>query len=536
MKDKYEKILMLAKRRGFFYPSFEIYGGASGFWDWGPLGCLLKRNLEDLWRSYYLFKEGMVEIECPILTPYRVLKASGHVDKFVDKVLRCKKCGHQWDPSIGDRCPECGGELVPFTTGLMFESKMGRGEEQVVYLRPETAQGIFLNFLNLYRYFRKHLPFGVCQIGRSYRNELSPRKAILRLKEFSMMEAEIFFDPEEKWEKFAEQKEKKLILLPQSKQSAISLTLEEVVRRGLISSVPLAYYLGLSQDYLTDAGLDPLKLRFRQHRQEELAHYAKECWDAEAYSERFGWVEVAGIADRTTYDLKVHSRASERELAIERELEQAKVIEEFKIQPQMERIGSLFKDKSQKVKTYLEKIDPRAISSELKIKLGSEEYLIPSDCYKIVKTKERATTRKLFPHIIEPSYGIDRIIYLLLEHSYKEIEKRGERYAILGFKPWVAPIKAGVFPLVKKDGLPELARKVNKELKEERLITYYDEVGSIGRRYARMDEIGAPFCITIDYESLENETVTLRDRDTAKQSRIKIKELSKCLKKELSRH
>jgi glycyl-tRNA synthetase len=536
MQDRYEKLIKLAKRRGFFYPSFEIYGGSSGFWDWGPLGCLLKKNLEDLWRDYYLFKEGMAEIACPILTPYQVLKASGHVDKFVDQVLRCKKCAHQWEPSIGDRCPECGGELVPFTTGLMFESKMGREVEQVAYLRPETAQGIFLNFLNLYRYFRKHLPFGVCQIGRSYRNELSPRKAILRLKEFSMMEAEVFFDPEEKWEGFEEQKEKELSLFPISRDSPIRLTLEKAVEAKIIGGEPLAYHLGVSQDYLISAGLDPSKLRFRQHRQEELAHYAKECWDAEAYSERFGWVEVAGIADRSTYDLKVHSQASDRELAIERELEQAKVIERVKIKPLMGKIGVLFKEKSQEIKACLEKIVPRGVTGELKVKLGNKEYLVPSDCYEIVKTKERVTTRKLFPHVIEPSYGIDRIIYLLLEHSYREIEKRGERYAIVGFKPWVAPIKVGVFPLVKRDGLPELARRANKELEEEKLITSYDEVGSIGRRYARMDEIGTPFCITIDYESLEDETVTVRDRDTSKQLRIKIKELSKYLKRELSRH
>jgi glycyl-tRNA synthetase len=536
MRDIYEKLVRLAKRRGFFYPSFEIYGGASGFQDWGPLGCSIKTNLENLWRNCYIHQEGMAEIECPTLTPYKVLKASGHVDKFLDERLKCRKCGRQWRPPVGERCPECGGELISFTAGLMFETKIGRDVEEPAYLRPETAQGIFLNFLNLYRHFRKHLPFGVCQIGKSYRNELSPRKAVLRLKEFSMMEAEVFFDPNEEWPSFDKQKQKEITLLPSSEKYPVRLSLEKAVDTKIISSKPLAYYLGITHDFLLDVGIDPSKMRFRQHRKEELAHYAKECWDAEAYSDRFGWVELAGIANRTTHDLKLHSQASGTELSVEKALEKPKIVEVLKIQPQMGKIGSLFKEKSREVRAFLEELDPEKAAGDLKIKIENEEHTIPSDCYKVVRTRKKVDHEKIFPHVIEPSYGTDRIIYLLLEHAYRETEKKGERYSVLGLKPLIAPVKVGVFPLIRKDGLPELAGTLDKKLKEKGMTTCYDEAGSIGKRYARMDEIGTPFCVTVDYQSLEDDTVTLRDRDTTRQVRIKIKGIGNYLKKELNRN
>ena len=547
-QDVYDKIFMLAKRRGFIYPSFEIYGGVAGFYDYGPLGSQLKLNIENLWRKYYLLKDICVEISTPTITLFEVLKSSGHVDEFTDLTVDCKKCklSYKVEDIIENenniekaieknkiKCPNCGENLKDaYPVNLMFSTKIGIGSSRNAFLRPETAQGIFTDFHLLYRYFREKLPFGVIQVGRGFRNEVSPRQGIIRLREFSMAEAEIFFDPEDKTHpNFESVKEKKLFLFDNKKEQ--KLTLEKAISTKTINNQALAYYMYLTQDFLMKAGVDPKKFRFRKHSDNELAHYASECWDAELFSERFGWIECVGIADRSAYDLKSHIDSSGTDMYAQRKFEAQKVVNVKKIIPNMGNLGPLFKGEAGKIKNLLEKMEIKNEKGII-VNLNGKTIKIPKDCYKIIEKEEKISGEKFVPHVIEPSYGIDRILYCLLEHNFIELEKKGEEYKILKLNPLIAPLKVGIFPLINDERLIKIAKNIDKELRSEGISTYYDEGGSIGRRYARMDEVGTPFCITVDHDSLKDDTVTIRDRDTTKQIRKKRNEISKFLKEKIN--
>ena len=546
-QDIYDKIFMLAKRRGFIYPSFEIFGGVAGFYDYGPLGSQLKLNIENLWRNYFLLKDICVEISTPTITLYEVLKSSGHVDEFTDLTVDCKKCNQSYkvEDIIDEgldinkaiekdkvKCPNCGANLKDaYPVNLMFSTKIGIGKSRDAFLRPETAQGIFTDFHLLYRYCREKLPFGVIQVGRGFRNEVSPRQGIIRLREFSMAEAEIFFDPNDKAHPNFEKVKDNEIFLFDNKEE-IKISLEKAVSTGKIMNQALAYYMFLTQDFLMSAGVDPKKFRFRKHSDNELAHYASECWDAELFSERFGWIECVGIADRSAYDLQSHIDFSGTDMYALRKYEKPKIVDVKRIIPDMGKLGPLFKNQAGTIKNLLEKIEAKNYG-EIKIKLDGKEIKIPNDCYKIVEKKEKISGEKFVPHVIEPSFGIDRILYCLIEHNFKEGKKKGEEYRVLKFKPDIAPIKAGIFPLVNDDRLIKIAKKIDNDLRNHGFKTYYDDGGSIGRRYAKMDEIGTPYCITIDHDSLKDESVTIRDRDTTNQIRVKIKDLTKFLKEKI---
>jgi len=547
-QDSYDKIMMLAKRRGFIYPSFEIYGGVAGFYDYGPLGSRLKQHIEDLWRSFYLLKDNCIEINTPNITLNEVLQASGHVDEFTDLTVDCKKCKRSYKVediiekslSVEEaikkdkvKCPTCGKKLTDaHPVNLMFSTMIGIGEGRKAFLRPETAQGIFTNFHLLYRYAREKLPFGVIQVGRGYRNEVSPRQGVIRLREFSMAEAEIFFDPRDKTHpSFDGVKDKELYLFDNENEMKISL--KEAVKNKVIDNQALAYYMYLTQDFLMTAGVDPKKFRFRKHGSDELAHYATECWDAELFSERFGWIECVGIADRSAYDLSAHIDSSGTDMYALRKYDKPKMVEKKKIIPKMDVLGPLFKDKAGKIKTLLENMDVKD-TKKLSVILNGETIKIPEKCYEIVETKEKVAGEKFVPHVIEPSYGIDRILYYILEHSYSEAKKKGEEYRVLRLNPLMAPIKVGVFPLVGDKRLVKIASKIDRDLRNAGISAYYDESGTIGRRYARMDEIGTPFCITVDHDTLEDGRVTIRDRDTTKQERKKIEEVVQYIKDNIS--
>ncbi len=546
-QDIYDKIFMLAKRRGFIYPSFEIYGGVAGFYDYGPLGSQLKNNIENLWRDYFLLKDICVEISTPTITLYEVLKSSGHVDEFTDLTVDCKKCKQSFkveDIIKGNidikqaikenkiKCPNCNDILKdPYSVNLMFSTKIGIGSSRDAFLRPETAQGIFTDFHHLYRYCREKLPFGVIQVGKGYRNEVSPRQGIIRLREFSMAEAEIFFDPKDKTHpNYNSFKNKELYLFDNKKE--VKLSLEKAVKTKMIKNQAIAYYMCLTQDFLLTAGVDPKKFRFRKHSDDELAHYASECWDAELFSERFGWIECVGIADRSAFDLKSHIDSSGTDMYALRKYDKPKVVNVKKIVPDMGKLGPLFKGNAGIIKSLLEEmiIDKE---KEISIKLEGKKIKIPKDCYKIIEIKEKTSGVKFVPHVIEPSYGIDRILYCVLEHNYKESNKKGEEYRILTLNPVIAPIKVGVFPLISDEKLIKIAKKIDKEFKNQGINSYYDDSGSIGRRYARMDEIGTPFCITIDNDSIKDSTVTIRNRDTTKQTRENINDIFDYIKKRI---
>jgi len=540
-QDIYEKIMMLAKRRGFIYPSFEIYGGVAGFYDYGPLGAQLKNNIENLWRHYFVLKDKCVEINTPTITLYEVLKASGHVDEFTDLTVDCKKCKQSYkvediidkDTSVEEavkknkiKCPVCGADLKnAYPVNLMFSTKIGIGNSRDAFLRPETAQGIFTDFHLLYRYAREKLPLGVVQIGRGYRNEVSPRQGIIRLREFSMAEAEVFFDPENKVHpEFDKVKNKELYLFDNKKEMKISL--EKAVKNRVINNQALAYYMYLTQEFLLSAGVDPKKFRFRKHAADELAHYATECWDAELFSERFGWIECVGIADRSAYDLSSHIEATETDMYALRKYDKPKTVEIKKIIPKMDKLGPLFKNKAGEIKKLLEKMEVKN-GDRISVRIDGKSVVIPEDCYEIKVVKEKQVGEKFVPHVIEPSFGIDRILYCILEHNYVETRKKDEEYRLLKLHPFIAPIKVGVFPLVNDEKLIKIAKEIDDTLRNSDVITYYDEGGTIGRRYARMDEIGTPFCITVDYDTLNDKKVTIRYRDTTKQIRVKIEKISK---------
>lgn len=538
-QDVFEKIMTLAKRRGFIYPSFEIYGGVAGFYDYGPLGSRLKENIENLWKQYYKYRDNCIEIQSANVTLFEVLKASGHVDEFTDLTVDCKQCNESFkvegiiedDLSVDEaleknlvKCPNCGNVLKDaYPVNLMFQTKIGIGSSRDAFLRPETAQGIFTNFHLLYRFAREKLPFGVIQIGKGFRNEVSPRQGIIRLREFNMAEAEIFFDPDNKKHSgFEKIKNKKIHLFDNEKE--IDISYKDAIKKGFVNNEALAYYMFLTNDFLLSIGVDPKKLRFRKHADDELAHYAQECWDAELFSERFGWVECVGIADRSAFDLESHITSSKNDMYAMRKYDTPKSVKVKKFVPKMDVLGPKFKGQAGLIKEEIEKLDPNKTEKPV-VEIDGKKIKIPNDCYDVEESIEKITGDKFVPHVIEPSYGIDRILYCVLEQNYKETKKEGEEYKFLKLKPAVAPIKTGVFPLVSDEKLVKTAKEIDEKLRENCIESYYDESGSIGRRYARMDEVGTPFCITVDHDTLKDKMVTIRNRDTTKQDRVKIEKI-----------
>jgi len=546
--EMFEKVMSLAKRRGLMWPSLEIYGGIAGFYDYGPMGCQLKVNIEDIWRRYYVIGEGFEQIQCPHVATEPVFQASGHLGAFSDLLVECTKCGEPFraDHLIKDKveksdglpaaeidaliekhnvkCLVCGGKLskaVPFN--LMFQTSIGPGGKRIGFLRPETAQGMFVNFLTLYRFCREKLPFGIVQLGSVYRNEISPRQGMLRLREFNQAEAEIFVLPEEKTHRnLPAVLDDKLYLVPAHGEKG-EYTIKDALKKGLIKSEIVAYYVALTARYLLEVGVHRDKLRFRQHEDDEMAHYASDCWDAEANTS-FGWIELVGVADRTCYDLESHSKSSGQPLKAFIKFDEPKVEKVTKVVAKPSVLGPLFKKDAKAVKEALESMDASTLAKKgpLKVNAGGKDVTVPADGYDIVEKEEKVSGIWVTPHVIEPSYGIDRIIYALIEHAFFETKKEGEPYMVLRLRPIVAPIKVGVFPLMPKDGLSEMAWEINEAVKAHDVRTYFDEGGTVGKRYARMDEIGTPWCVTVDYESKTDGKATIRDRDSTEQVRVEI--------------
>lgn len=541
-------LMELAIRRGFIYPAFEIYGGVSGFYDYGPLGATMKKNIEDIWREVYCIGEGYLEIFSPTIAPEEVFIASGHVQNFVDPMVECKKCKQAFradhlieaNADIGInlaglsfeelekiirekniRCPECGGELGKVESyNLMFKTHIGPGSKKVGYLRPETAQAMFILFPRLYSFYRKKLPFGVAQIGKAYRNEISPRQGVIRLREFTQAEVEIFVDPRKKTHKnFEKVKDYVLRLLPRDKDKEIEISLKKAVKEKILPHKMLAYQLYLVERFLLTLGIKKEIIRFRQHKKNEMAHYAEDCWDAEILTERFGWIEVVGIADRTNYDLKAHERLSKVEMKAFIGYKEPKKIKKLVLEPNLAKLGPEFKEKTKEI---VEKIKNLSEEEILKFKESKTieigDFKLTEEYVTLKEIEETISGEKITPHVIEPSFGIDRILYCVLESSYREREGR----RVLSLKPKVAPVKFAVFPLLEREELVKLAEGIFNELRSLNYIGIFDSSDSIGRRYARVDEIGVPFSITVDFDSLKDKTVTIRERDSMKQVRVKI--------------
>ncbi|KAK6912539.1 Anticodon-binding [Dillenia turbinata] len=587
-----QAVVNTLERRLFYIPSFKIYRGVAGLYDYGPPGCAVKSNVLAFWRQHFVLEENMLEVDCPCVTPEVVLKASGHVDKFTDLMVKDEKTGtcYRADHLLKDFCKEKLekdltistekaaelkhvlamlddfsaeelGEKIklygitapdtknplsdPYPFNLMFQTSIGPSGLSPGYMRPETAQGIFVNFKDLYYYNGNKLPFAAAQIGQAFRNEISPRQGLLRVREFTLAEIEHFVDPEEKSHpKFGEVAKLEFLMFPRelqvSGESAKRMVLGEAVSKGIVNNETLGYFIGRVYLFLTSLGIDKERLRFRQHLANEMAHYAADCWDAEIECS-YGWIECVGIADRSAYDLRAHTEKSGVALVAHEKFAEPKEVEKLVIAPVKKELGLAFKGNQKMVVEALEAMDEKAameMKAELETK-GEVEFqvctlgknvTIKKNMVAISKEKKKEHQRVFTPSVIEPSFGIGRIIYCLFEHSfYTRPSKAGdEQLNVFRFPPLVAPIKCTVFPLVQNEKYEEVAKRIAKSLTAAGISYKIDITGtSIGKRYARTDELGVPLAITVD----ETDSITIRERDSKKQVRVNVDEVASVVKK-----
>ncbi len=564
-------LIELAKRRGYFFQTGEAYGGVAGFYTYGPHGATLKANVEEAWRDRWSVMEGHTEIDAPTVMPEAVFEASGHLEGFDDMLVACPECAesHRADHLIEDetdleepeslpideieglirehdiRCPNCGTALAGEPVedfNLMFETNIGPGSANPGYLRPETAQGIFVDFPRLKEYARGELPFGVTQIGRAYRNEISPRNAVVRTREFSQAELELFFDPEENEPDLSAVRDVDAPVYSARAQAdpdgePVVMTIGEAVDEGIVADDWIAYYLGIATEWYESVGVDMDRFRFRQHQAGELAHYAKECWDAESDVSAPGadpeWIELAGFANRGTYDLSNHEAHSGESFTVFKEYEEPKTVERATVDPDMSELGPEFGSAAGAIADTLADLAERDRAAfegdSVTVTVDDESYTVPVEQTGFAVEEITESGRHITPHVIEPSFGIDRTVYTILVHAYHEDVVDEEERTVLRLPAEVAPTFVGVFPLMHTDGLGERAREVAQDLRQAGFSVAYDDSGAIGRRYRRQDEIGTPFCVTVDYDTLEDDTVTLRERDSTAQIRLETAELAPTL-------
>ncbi|MEM1680185.1 MAG: glycine--tRNA ligase [Sulfolobales archaeon] len=555
--DKYEKIVELAKRRGFFWPSYEVYGGVAGLYDLGPLGTLLKNRIVEKWREWFVRKHQdlVVEIETPIITPHKVLEASGHVKHFTDPIVECLKCGRKFradqlvEESLnvkvegmgideiskiiiegGVKCPVCGGDLSNVRLfNLLFTTTIGPYSQDVGYLRPESAQGIFTSFKRVYEAFRERLPIGIAQIGRVARNEISPRQGMVRLREFTIMEVEFFFDPENPSCELLDRCEGRLRILTADARSKgvdkpIELGVKEALENGVIKTPWTAYWMCVARDFIIDLGISEDRMYFEEKLPHEKAHYSAQTFDQLVRISRWGWIEVSGHAYRTDYDLSMHMKYSGQDFRVFKRYEEPIIVKTQKVVINKALIGRMFKEKSSGVINAISSTDVNTLrsllmSGEEYIKIG--DYLIPKNAITIQEVSEKVSGKHILPHVVEPSFGAERLLLVVLDNSYTEEDGR----VVLRLPRSLAPIQVAVYPLVNDDALEMRAKQIYRELVNSGLYVIYDDSGSIGRRYARADEIGVPIAVTVDHQTLEDSTVTLRDRDSKIQIRVRESEV-----------
>jgi glycyl-tRNA synthetase len=546
----------LAKRRGFFFQSAGAYGGVAGFYTYGPQGAALKQNVENAWRDRFVTREGHMEVSSPDVMPEAVFEASGHLDGFDDMLVSCPDCGasHRADhlvESATDRedaeslppeevgtliaeqdltCPDCGAVLADQPVeqfNLMFETNIGPGSSSPGYLRPETAQGVFVEFPQLAEYARNQLPFGVAQVGTAYRNEISPRKGLVRVREFTQAELEHFVDPEEDEPPVARVADVRLPLYPADAQGdgggLRELTVREALDEGVVGDPWVAYYLGVSKPWYKRIGVDMERFRYRQHRPGELAHYAADCWDAETEVDG-DWIEATGFATRADYDLQKHARHSSESYSVFKQYDEPVTVERPTVDPDMSYLGPEFGGAAADVAEALEALverNPDAFEGEtVTVETAGDARTVPVEATGFGVEEITESGEHVRPHVVEPSFGVGRLVYTVLAHCYEQDVVDGEQRTYLSLPPGVAPTTVGVFPLMDRDGLAERARGVERTLREAGLSAAYDDSGAIGRRYRRQDEVGTPFCVTVDYDTLEDDTVTVRDRDSTTQTRV----------------
>jgi len=612
----------LLRRKVFLWQSFEPYGATKGLFDYGPPLETLEAEVINIWRDHFIRHEKMMALKCSMLTPYQVLKTSGHVDKFADFMCKDPKNGEilRTDHLIKDvietrlkgdreargekvedevedpkkkkkaakvaktavklddavkkeyelllatlddctgedmgalikkhdiRNPTTGNEVEPpVSVNLMFQTQIGASGKEPAFLRPETAQGQFLSFQKLLEYSDGQLPFASAAIGYSFRNELSPRSGLLRVREFLMAEIEHFVDPlsGKKHPRFAAVKDVKLPLLPRDVQTAggstpTHVSIGEAVSTGLVDNETLGYFLVRIMLFMQKIGIDMSKLRFRQHMANEMAHYAADCWDCELLNS-YGWTECVGCADRSAYDLSVHMKATGVPLQVRERLPEPVRVEEWTAQLDKKKSGPRFKKDAAKVQAALDALTQEfkeklslQLSSEGKVKVDVAEVgdvELDQELVKIEKESRVETMREYIPNVIEPSFGIGRILYSLMEHVYWTREGDAAR-SVMSFLPTVAPVKVLVVPLQKDVRFQPLLANLEEQLDEAALSFRVDQSGvSIGKRYSRNDELGIPFGITIDYDTFDDNSFTLRDRDSTKQVRAPLEKIIEAISK-----
>ena len=549
--ERLERLTGMLRRRGVILPAFEIHGGAKGLYDFGPVGGRLRSKVQSVWRDHWLSQGDVVEISCPTVTPFSVLEASGHVAEFSDFMTVCTACNeasradtlleaHHPNPDalpmgelqalldeVQPACPACGAtSWTPVVAeNLMFDTVIGAGSSgRAAFLRPETAQGMFTTYPAIYRHFRERLPFGAMQLGRGYRNEISPRQGMIRLREFNMAELEYFIDPESESPHDLSAWASTQVHLVPSEGDAFASSIPEALAQGVILHPTVAWFMARTHDLMLALGVDGEKLRFRQHARDEMAHYALDCWDVELHGS-YGWVECVGIAHRGCYDLDAHERATGQRLRAWRNHPEPKVVEIDGWTIDGAKAGPAFRALAGQVKAKVEALGPDA-SFPLNVVLdGGEEVMVESEHVKRVQRTESVAGEWFIPHVVEPAFGIDRIIWHIIDHAYEESGAGDDAYVRMRLHPDVAPIDVAVLPLFEKDGMDDVASEVHRRLCATRgIFAIYDGSGSIGRRYARADEIGVPCCLTVDHTTLEDQTVTWRDRDTGEQTRLSIED------------
>ena len=608
----------LMKRTGFYMPSFEIYGGEKGLFDYGPPLTALQSNFVDLWRKHFVLKEKMLEVDTTIITPEPVFITSGHVAKFADFMSKDPKTGEifrtdhlikqvlgarlkadsdargqtievekpdeaqkkkkikdikieKLDPAVKEEYEatlakldnydgEGFNQLIkkfeikgptsladlepPKPFNLMFQTYIGPSADKPNgYLRPETAQGQFLNFQKLLEFNKQKMPFASASIGKSFRNEISPRQGLLRVREFLMAEIEHYVDPEsgKKHEKFDDVKDTKLTLLNRhtqlaGKEDTEVMTIGEAVSKGVVDNETLGYFIVRIQDFLLKLGIDPKKLRFRQHMANEMAHYAADCWDAELYGS-YGWIECVGCADRSAYDLTVHMNKTGAPLVVRENLAEPRRFKEFQIELNKKKLGPKFRKDAKAVETAVDDLSQELrekLSLELKSSgkitidtpaIGSGKTELDKDLITIEQRDVVQHVREYTPNVIEPSFGIGRILYHLIEHVFwtRDSQQSSDEPSarnVLSIPPIIAPIKVLIVPLSNHLDFKPFLRGLTAKLDDLDIANSVDDSSaSIGKRYSRNDELGTPFGVTVDFQTVKDKTITLRERDSTKQVR-----------------
>ncbi|KAJ3216781.1 Glycine--tRNA ligase 1, mitochondrial [Dinochytrium kinnereticum] len=619
-KNKFDRTVLegLLLKRFFYSPSFAIYGGVAGLFDYGPPGTALMNNMISLWRRHFVLEEDMLEIECTNLTPEAVFKTSGHVERFADYMVRDAKTGEifradhlvkqvlkarletdeelkagtfdkkkvpkgkpmptQLAPELkseyelvlesldnyqGDdlwklmqkleiKAPETGNDITePKLFNLMFDTQIGPTGQFRGFLRPETAQGHFLNFKRLLEFNVDSMPFASASIGKSFRNEISPRQGLLRVREFTMAEIEHYVDPLNKnHPRFAEVKDIVLPLYTAKDQlvgsGVIEISVGEAVKTGVINNETLGYFVARIYLFLIKLGVKRDRLRFRQHMANEMAHYACDCWDAEINCS-YGWIECVGCADRSAYDLTAHSKATKEKLVVREPLETPIIKDHLVLELNKAKIGPVFRGDAKTVYAYFDSLKEEdggeddwdetkleGLKSALENGGGKTEvvggdgktYVLTEAMVSIFRRTDKINIREYTPNVIEPSFGLGRIMYCLLEHSFWTRDlgnETDENRHVLSFPPQVAPIKTLILPISNNGDFQPFLKEIADRLRNNGVSTRVDASStSIGKRYARNDELGTPFAVTVDFQTVADKTVTLRERDSLKQIRESI--------------